>query len=234
MGSGTLVAAGTDEEDRTFRVRSGQGFLIAPNQITTYTADERNPWEYAWVEFDGLWAKEAVMLAGLTRNDPLYKSSDLTLSRELKEIMYKLAGTRGETTFCQIGLLYQIIDLLIRSSVSQQVGSSEHLSDLYIKEAFSFIEKNFQNDISVEEIAETCNLSRGYLNKVFKKYTGKSPQAFLINYRMSKAVQLLRQSDLPVGDIGEAVGYPNRLHFSRAFKNTYGLSPRDWRKANCK
>ena len=61
---------------------------------------------------------------------------------------------------------------------------------------------------------------------------GKSPQEFLISYRMTKAAELLKLTSLSIADIGNAVGYPNQLHFSRAFKNTYGTSPRSWRTEN--
>ena len=49
---------------------------------------------------------------------------------------------------------------------------------------------------------------------------------------MVKAAELLKLTDLSIGDIGNAVGYPNQLHFSRAFKHTYGISPREWRNKN--
>ena len=104
--------------------------------------------------------------------------------------------------------------------------------DFYIKEAFAFIEQNFQNDISVEDIAAACGLNRSYFGKIFHENTGKTPQAFLISYRMTKAAELLKLTDLSVSDIGNAVGYPNQLHFSRAFKNVYGISPRQWRYDN--
>ena len=61
------------------------------------------------------------------------------------------------------------------------------------------------------------------------KTEGRSPQEFLISYRMTKAAELLKLTTLSVGDIGCAVGYENPLHFSRAFKNVYGVSPREWR-----
>ena len=58
---------------------------------------------------------------------------------------------------------------------------------------------------------------------------GKSPQEFFLNYRMIKATELLKLTKLSIQDIGNAVGYPNALHFSRAFKNVYGISPSGWR-----
>ena len=106
------------------------------------------------------------------------------------------------------------------------------LRDFYIKEAFSFIEQNFQNDISVEDIAASCGLNRSYFGKIFHENMGKPPQEFLISYRMTKATELLKLTGLSIADIGNAVGYPNQLHFSRAFKNVYGISPRQWRYEN--
>jgi AraC-like DNA-binding protein len=111
-----------------------------------------------------------------------------------------------------------------------QSGSS--LRDFYIHEALSYIEHNFQNDITVEDIADSCGLNRSYFGKIFKSAIGKSPQEFLLNYRMLKAAELLKLTKLSISDISNAVGYVNPLHFSRAFKNIYGIPPRDWRNQN--
>ena len=106
------------------------------------------------------------------------------------------------------------------------------MSDYYIKEAIHYIEQNFQNDISIEEIARVCGINRSYFGKIFRKSIGKSPQEFLMNYRMIKATELLSLTSLSISEISQAVGYDNPLHFSRAFKNVYGISPRTWRKEN--
>ena len=84
----------------------------------------------------------------------------------------------------------------------------------------------------MEGIAASCGLNRSYFGRIFKETLGKSPQEFLMNYRMVKAAELLKLTGLSIGDIANAVGYPNQLHFSRAFKHTYGLSPREWRSKN--
>ena len=86
------------------------------------------------------------------------------------------------------------------------------------------------NDIGTEELAAVCGINRSYLGRIFRTSTGHSPQEFLIHYRMTKAAELLKLTTLSIGDIGSAVGYENALHFSRAFKNVYGVSPRAWRE----
>jgi AraC-like DNA-binding protein len=87
-------------------------------------------------------------------------------------------------------------------------------------------------EVTVEDIAESSGLNRSYFGKIFKETVGKSPQEFLISYRMIKAAELLKLTRYPINEIGSAVGYPNKLHFSRAFKSVYGVSPRNWRNAN--
>ena len=114
------------------------------------------------------------------------------------------------------------------------IGSNGRVRDFYIKEALNYIEQNFQNDISIEQISAFCGLNRTYFGRIFKETVGSSPQQFLLNYRMTKAAELLKLTGLSISDIGNAVGYPNQLHFSRAFKNVYGISPREWRNKNRK
>ncbi len=210
----------------TYQVKSGQGFLLFPGQVCTYIADRELPWEYVWLEFDGLRAKETVELAGLHPANPVYKARYKDIYETMKEEMLYIVNHREESPFHLIGHLYLFIDSLLRSSTSAQLGKGNRLRDFYIKEAFAFIEQNFQNDISVEDIAAACGLNRSYFGKIFHESMGKTPQEFLISYRMTKATELLKLTDLSIADIGNVVGYPNQLHFSRAFKNAYQVSPR--------
>ena len=230
-GTGTLMSDDSAGRTHTYQIRSGQGFMIFPKQVNTYIADEKLPWEYAWVEFDGLKAKESLEMAGLTMDSPIYHPGARDLSLELKNEMLYIAQHSDQSPFHLIGHLYLMLDYLTRSS-SKRLIQTGKIRDFYIKEAISFIEQNFQNDISVEDIAGFCNLNRSYFGKIFRDTLGKSPQEFLISYRMSKAAELLKLTELSVGDISSAVGYLNQLHFSRAFKKIYGTSPRQWRNEN--
>lgn len=231
-GTGTLIADNTQGESITYQIKSGQGFMMFPHQICTYIADHEIPWEYVWLEFDGLRAKETVELTGLSWNQPVYKAHNKDIAETMRSEMLYIVNNKDASPFHLIGHLYLFIDSLVRSSTSAKIGMGNSLRDFYIKEAFSFIEQNFQNDISVEDIAASCGLNRSYFGKIFHENMGKSPQEFLISYRMTKATELLKLTGLSIADIGNAVGYPNQLHFSRAFKHIYGISPRQWRYEN--
>ena len=228
-GTGTLTAENSRRESVTYNVKSGQGFMLFPHQICTYIADSELPWEYTWLEFDGLKVKEFIETAGLTMNTPIYRPRHKDIAQQMTNEMLYIASHSQESPLHLIGHLYLFLDYLAKSNSSPIQTQGNRMRDFYIKEALSFIEQNFQNDISVEDIAAFCNLNRSYFGKIFRDTVGKSPQEFLISYRMSKAGELLKMTSLSIADIGNAVGYPNQLHFSRAFKNVYGVSPRVWR-----
>ncbi len=228
-GAGTLLADNDKGETQTYHIKSNQGFMIFPDQINTYIADENNPWEYIWLEFDGLRVKSLLEMVELTENHPLYRARFLDIREEMvKEITY-IVNNKEASPFHLIGHLYLFIDYLTRSITQTSVTTGSQLRDFYIQEAVAFIEHNFQNDISVEMVAEKCGLNRSYFGKIFKETIGKTPQEFILSYRMAKAAELLKLTAMSVADIGNAVGYDNQLHFSRAFKNIYGLPPREWR-----
>lgn len=228
-GTGTLFAYDKNGETREYHIKSMQGFMIFPDQITTYVADKDMPWEYVWIEFDGLRAKSVVEAAGLSLDSPVYKARSKELREEMMKEMNYIAENSSSSPFHLIGHLFLFIDYLTRSAESIKVHHSSKLRDFYIHEALVFIEQNFQNDISVEDIADVCGLNRSYFGKIFKEAVGKSPQEFLLSYRMVKATELLKLTKLSIGDISSAVGYDNQLHFSRAFKGIYGVSPKNWR-----
>ena len=228
-GCGTLMADTKSGETKTYNIRSGQGFLLFPGQISTYIADSNTPWEYAWIEFDGLKVKEMLDISGFSFAQPVYHASSKDFQEVMKNELLYIVNHSEETAFHLIGHLYIFLDALTRSVSSIRLNKTSKLSEFYIREAFNYIEQNFPYEISIEDIARHCGINRSYFGKIFHESVGKTPQEFLINYRMMKATELLKMTDLSIADIGNAVGYPNPLHFSRAFKNTYGISPKNWR-----
>ena len=226
-GRGTLYANGG-----AYPVEAGHGFLIVPDQTTTYVADETDPWEYTWIEFDGLRVSESISLAGLSSTQPVYTPQNHEAGRLLQEQMLYIVNHPQDSPVRQIGEGFLFLDQLVQSSAGRQRQSQRRLRDFYMKEALSFIEQNYQRDISIEDIAAFCGLNRSYFGKVFRDSMGESPQAFLLHYRMARAAQMLKETALPIGTISTMVSYANQLHFSRAFKSVYGVAPRTYRQTH--
>lgn len=232
--SGKGMLSVTEENGSSvYQIGPRSGFLIDPGRINVYCADQKFPWEYVWVEFDGLRARELMEEAGLSNDHPVFHPVSDTAADKLRDEMLRLTQYPDNSRpLGIIGQLYLIMDALIQGSSNKKRLQGGKLSRFYAQEALSFIEQNYTLPITVEDMANRCNLNRSYFGKVFKDMIGQSPQDFLIRYRMSKATSLLTSTSLSIGDISVQVGYPNQLHFSRAFRNIYGMSPRQYRQQN--
>lgn len=183
-----------------------------------------------WIEFNGLRAKECIEAAGISYLNPVYSPDSQEHAFEIGEEMQELVFRENSSSMEMIGRFYLLMDKLIRYSNTRKKRQEGRMSDFYAKEAISFISEHYAQDITVEDIAKSCRLDRSYFGKIFKNVIGQSPQEFLVHYRMAKAAELLTTSDDPVSDVGAAVGYPNALHFSRAFKRIYKMAPREYRQ----
>ena len=231
-GRGLLMSTDANGVKADHRLGEGEGFLIFPEQVNTYVADLDDPWEYVWVEFDGIHVKDDLEAAGLTPSSPVYRSLSSELRARMVDEMRYLVGNREASPLHLIGHTYLFLDYLLRSVDHPAEQAPSKIQGFYIRQAIDFVKEHYQEDITVEDIAKRTGLNRSYFGKVFKAATGKSPQSYLIGYRMAKASDLLKLTALPVAEVGRAVGYPNQLHFSRAFKGAYGVSPREWRRQN--
>ena len=231
-GHGQLDATDSSGISRKYQLGPGQGFLIFPDQITTYVAREDDPWKYVWLEFDGLRVAEYVEQSGLSLDQPIYRPVTAEQGQQLGETMLYITAHSGQTPLHLVGYLCLFLDNLVQSSASRKELSGGQLRDYYIQEAVNFMEQNYSRELTVEEIASVCGLNRSYFSKLFREVMGCPPQEFLIRLRLSKAADRLKGTNDSIGSIAARCGYPNQLHFTRAFHKRYGVSPREWRVKN--
>ena len=159
-GKGRLYANETE-----YPIHPGQGFLIVPGQITTYYADEVEPWEYTWIEFDGLRAQESLRLAGISGKEPIYSSASREAGTKLEQQMLFIVNNGTADPMRLIGHAFLFLAQLVESSAHRRTQSTRRIRDFYIREALAFIEGNFQRVITIEEISAVCCLKRSYFEQ---------------------------------------------------------------------
>ena len=88
-----------------------------------------------------------------------------------------------------------------------------------------YVSKHYAEDISLNILAAQLGFSSSYLTKVFNKVENSTPSAYIREYRMNIARQLLEDPGATVAAVAQAVGYPDPFHFSKSFKQTFGYPP---------
>ncbi|MDY3845973.1 MAG: AraC family transcriptional regulator [Eubacteriales bacterium] len=115
--------------------------------------------------------------------------------------------------------LASLIFLLMKVS-----DSLTFLSDTRILEALAFMQKNMFSKISVSDVAGYVNLDYGYFIKLFKKNMHISPYQYIKNYRLNRAISLIKNGK-SVGEAAEAAGYDSEATFSHTVKKYTGMLP---------
>lgn len=231
-GKGTLYTIDNNNKNSVYTIKEGEGFLITPNIINTYEADEEDPWNYVWVEFEGLKAQRYLSDIGISEKNPVFIPKNYDTNNSITENLMFLINNPTAPDPAILGHLYLFFYSLLENSSFNREKKSSSLQEFYVREAINYIERNYSQNISVEDIATYCNLDRSYFGKIFKNSMSTTPQEFLIKYRLSKACELLKNEDTSIKNIAELTGYPNQFYFSRAFKEIYNVSPREWRSKN--
>lgn len=95
--------------------------------------------------------------------------------------------------------------------------------------AFDFIDKNFDDQISIEDISNHVKMKSNSFYKMFSAITGVSPIKYLINTRLSKSKELLENTDASVTEICFQTGFSNISYFIKQFKIHYGVTPNSFR-----
>ena len=114
-----------------------------------------------------------------------------------------------------------------RESLRCQRGA---LSPWQERRAKDFLEANLSNDVTLEHVANECQLSPAHFSRAFKRATGKSPHLWLIERRVEAAKALLRESDIALAEIALTCGFGDQSHFTRVFHRAVGSSPGLWRR----
>ena len=99
-----------------------------------------------------------------------------------------------------------------------------------IQKAIDYIEENLQEEISTEMLAKTVSLSPFYFQRLFKRLVNRSVQEYIKLRRLSKAIDELNTDEQRILDIALDYGFSSHANFTRAFKETYGIAPEEYRK----
>jgi len=129
----------------------------------------------------------------------------------------------------------ETINEIVNQYSSYLIGISKIIGrrTVYSREvllALQYIKENYQNNISLQQVADHANLSMNYLSTVFKNETGINFVEYLSDYRIEKAKEMLLNSDLKLYEISRLVGYKDVSYFSRVFKKTIGYPPNEFKR----
>ncbi|MEH1919396.1 helix-turn-helix transcriptional regulator [Nostoc sp.] len=123
----------------------------------------------------------------------------------------------------------QVLEPLPINTANTTTQQSNHQSVLLLKEVFDFIEANYHQPITLDDVAQVVGYSPAYLTNLVRLQTGKSLYRWITHRRMAEAYLLLLETDQNLNQISLSLGYQNTASFCRQFRQINGKTPHVWR-----
>ena len=139
-----------------------------------------------------------------------------------KEIIMDRSTTEGR----MLQRFQDTVELFLRRVLEQRRQSGTAA----IREAKHYIAEHFRANPTLEEVAGMAGMSPTYLSAMFKKEVGIGFSEYLTQMRCEEAKRMIRETQEPLAQIAEAVGYQDAKYFSRIFRKTVGIKPSEYRK----
>ena len=210
---------------KTHSLRPGDCFYIAPRDEATYVASSSDPWSYFWIGLGGGRCPSLLEYAGLSRENPIRHDKGRGF-RKYFEAIYESYFDNGSFGIDCLSYAYGLLFEMGRGE-NKVLRSGEKG---HIQAAKAFIRNNYQFPITIVDVARSVGVSPNYLANLFASEGETSPKRYLTDVRMEVAATMLLSGGEPIAAISRSVGYPNPLHFSKAFTAYHGVSPLHYRQ----
>ncbi len=215
-------------EDKQEILHPGQAIVFFSGKPYRYKSSGSEPILYYWIHITGTDAYALLQKCRLEDHKPM----SIGLKEELVIMFQRIFSEfiRREECFdlCVGALATQLCVLFGRLYEKSEHRGNERTDRL--SDSLNYIHRNYCDEISVAQMAEMEHLSESQYRAVFRKVTGISPRGYITMLRMHRARELIVQTSLPFNEIAEQIGYRDPLYFSRIFRESWGVSPREYRR----
>ena len=208
---------------------AGQFFAVNKNQKMVYAPDKKNPWSYLYIRLYGQDVNQAMQDCGFGDKITIGQFQDITPLSQLLSLYHTISKTHPNDKI--LGQAAANLFFLLHAP-AHNASSAVSLSERHVQEIKAYLDKNYHQKLSMDDVAKKFFLSRAYIRNLFVRYLGISPKQYLQQIRLRRACELLKETDLSIGIIANSVGYEDALLFSKIFSVAMGISPNIYRKTN--
>lgn len=228
-------------EGKIYTATSGEVYLVNPGELH-YMETDKIPVDYYTIlfplQFISFLSQDRIEREIMFpfRESKLLLQNDISqkeVARSVEEILLTLIeindDKKGMYELRTKTLLLQLIAEFAENTCFYE--SSMRKSSYLQREMISYIQDHFKEKITLEMLSEEFHLSQKYISRYFKEQFAISFMQYVSHLRMEKAKDLLRNTELPITEVAMSCGYPSVNLFIRNFKDTYQITPLQYRKS---
>lgn len=127
-------------------------------------------------------------------------------------------------------LFLKIWSLIVKNAAVSESPKTQSNDFTVLKNMIGYIQKFYQEKITLDDIAKEGAVGQSKCCKLFNKYIGITPNAYLVRYRLNQSAWYLKNTDMSIAEIAQAVGFSGSSFFAETFRKQYHKSPSEYRK----
>lgn len=127
--------------------------------------------------------------------------------------------------------LQDIWILLFENLISKQKDSIQNQHGAKLLSMIEYLHSSYNEKFSLSDMADKVNVSRGECCRFFKKMMHMTISQYLLEYRISKAIEMIEHTELTIAEISEEVGFSSNSFFIKSFRKKTGLTPLSYKKS---
>jgi AraC-like DNA-binding protein len=216
--------------DSSHRLSRGMVAVLRPFEFHAYAADEKHPWSYYWIHFNGTLAQqyyEALTRGG--KHTCVELELDVAFVRSFEKILNLYhTGLAHKMLVQAAAALHQLLGDLYGQICNH--GIEQETPQSRIERTIDAVRNNLNMHASIHELAAIANMSDAYYAQQFRRHTGESPRSYFNKLRIKVACEYLAQTGAKIDTISHLVGYEDSFYFCRLFKRITGQTPTGYRK----
>jgi AraC-like DNA-binding protein len=212
-----------------------QVFIIPAHNAHSYGADSDNPWSIYWFHFCG---ENVPIFSSIIGRSIHVEESDENRYEDrfqLFEEMYQnleMGYSPENLEYVSYCLLYFLVSLKYINQFREIKKAKQ--TDV-VRKSIQFMIDNLENKITLDDLARQACYSAGHFGAYFLKKTSYTPMEYYNQLKMQRACSFLQfSSDMKINEIAFRLGYYDPFHFSKAFRQEMGITPKEYRKNNAK
>ncbi len=213
---------------RRTRVSKGACLFIDCKEPYSHESPDDSSWELLWVHFNGATSRQYYEYFTSLSGNIFYPANADELILLFGQI---LTVNKNKEEYYEVVTSSLIVQLL--TAIITTVKSGEKPSDSAsekLSQVRRYLSSHYTQKVSLDDLSAAFFISKFHLCREFKKKYGESITDYIRNKRITKAKELLRFSDLHIGEIAAETGVPDVNYFVKQFKIAEGMTPSDYRK----
>ena len=217
-------------QDQVFPVDVNNLVIINPNVLHTEDSLNSQPLEYIVLGIDGIELATSKNSNGQFCILDHYESVEISscMRNILREMELKNTGYED---VCQAYMEILIIRLMRSTSLAVQSDPQVISGNRQCAAVRRHIDLHFKEPLTLEQLAEEAHMNKYYLSHAFKREYGISPINYMISRRVEESKYLLAETDLPMSQIAQLLGFSSLSYFSQVFRRSQNISPMEYRKS---